>query len=237
VVKERLPGGLSEFVLVPAALVKQGVRLLPDALSFDESTFVEPLACVVRAQRLAEVRPDSTILVMGCGMSGLLHIKLAKQMNCRIVATDVQDGRRRAALEFGADRVIDGADDVAGELLKQNGRKADVIILCTSAVPAFSQAWKCVEKGGAIVFFAVPGPEEEVTVPIHDFWMEEIRMLTSYYCGPADIGAALDLLADGAVTVEDMITHVLPLEETPRAFQLVMEGKDSIKVIIRPNDP
>ncbi len=233
-VKDRLPGGLSEYVLVPAELVKRGVYLLPENISYDRATFIEPLACAVRAQRLAHVRGEQTVLVMGCGMSGLLHIKLAGQRNCTVLATDTLPMRRRAALDFGAHHVIDGADDVPGELMKISGRKADLVLMCTSAMPAFDQAWRCVEKGGAIVFFAVPGPDREVTVPVNDFWMKEIRMLTSYYCAPSDIAEAMDLIAAGRIQVDDMITHWLPLEDVARAFQLVMEGGDSIKVIIRP---
>ncbi len=235
VVKDRLPGGLSEYVLVPAALVEHGVYPLPEQISYDQSTFIEPLACVVRAQRLAGLRQDQTVMVMGCGMSGLMHIKVARYRCCRIVATDTQEQRRRAASEFGADIVLDAMADVPSELIKRSGRKADVIIMCTAAPPAFEQAWQCVDKGGAIIFFTVPGPDKEVTAPINDFWMKEIRMLTSYYCGPPDIAEAMDLIGSGKVGVEDMITHLLPLEDVVRGFELVMEGKDSIKVIIKPN--
>jgi L-iditol 2-dehydrogenase len=88
-VKERLPGGFAEFILVPAALVANGMRRLPDRVSYDQSTFIEPLACVVRAQKLAAIREGQTVLVVGCGMSGLLHVKLAKTKNCIIIATDI----------------------------------------------------------------------------------------------------------------------------------------------------
>ena len=84
----RLPGGFAEYVLVPEALVAHGTYRLPDEISFDQSTFIEPLACVVRAQRLAGVGEGQTVMVMGCGMSGLLHVKLAKANQCNIIATD-----------------------------------------------------------------------------------------------------------------------------------------------------
>ncbi len=109
------------------------------------------------------------------------------------------------------------------------------MILCTSALPAIEQAWKCVDKGGAVVFFAVPGPEKTVTVPLNDFWTKEIRILTSYYCGPPDIQEVMALLAAGAIDVERLITHRLPLEETARGFGLVLDGDAAIKVIIKPH--
>ena len=93
------------------------------------------------------------------------------------------------------------------------------------------------DKGGAVVFFAVPGPDKDVTVPINDFWTKEIRILTSYYCGPPDIEEAIKLIESGGIEVEDMITHRFGLEDIAKGFELVLDGTRSIKVIIRPNDP
>jgi L-iditol 2-dehydrogenase len=234
-IKERLPGGFAEYVLVPNKLIANGAYRLPDSISYDQSTFIEPLACVVRARRLAGVQQRQTVVVFGCGMSGLLHIQLAKAENCRVIATDVNARRLEFAAGLNADITIDAAEDVARRLLDANDRKADVVILCTSAMSAVDQAWKCVDKGGVIVFFAVPGPDKQITVPLNDFWTKEIQILTSYYCGPPDIIDAIELLATGAIKVDDMITHRLPLKEITRGFQLVLDGKESIKVIIQPN--
>jgi L-iditol 2-dehydrogenase len=234
-VSERLPGGFAEYVLVPQALVDKGTYLLPENMTYDQSTFIEPLACVVRARRLAGVQPRQTVMVFGCGMSGLLHIQLAKAEDCRVIAIDLNVRRLELAAGFNADITIDAAEDVAGRLLEANDRKADVVILCTSAMSAVDQAWKCVDKGGVIVFFAVPGPDKQITVPLNDFWTQEIKILTSYYCGPPDIDDAIDLINSETIRVDDMITHRLPLKDIIRGFQLVLDGKESIKVIIQPN--
>ena len=235
-IKVRLPGGYAEYILVPEALLDQGTYRLPDSVSYDQSTFVEPLACVVRSQRLAGAKKGFTVLVMGCGMSGLLQVKLARSRGCRIVATDVNPARLDLARKSGADVVIDAAGDVPAGLIAETGRKADAVILCTSAMAAIDQAWQCVDKGGAIAFFAVPGPERQVTIPLNEFWTQEIRVLTSYYCGPPDIVEALSLLEARTIEVEDMITHRLPLAEIVRGFQLVLDGRESLKVIIRPQE-
>lgn len=235
-VKERLPGGFAEYILVPQALLENGTYLLPDGISSNRSTFIEPLACVVRAQTLARVKENQAIMIFGCGMSGLLHVKLGKSKNCTIAAVDIQKERLDFAAGAGADITLDATDDVPERLLVENGRKADVVILCTSAMSAIEQAWKCVDKGGSLVFFAVPDPGKDVVVPINDFWMQEITILTSYYCGPPDIVQAMDLLETGTVKVDDMITHQLPLHETLKGFKLVMAGRESLKVIIKPNE-
>jgi L-iditol 2-dehydrogenase len=215
--------------------VEKGTYRLPDSISYDQSTFIEPLACVVRAQRLAGVQGGQTVMVMGCGMSGLLHVKLAQTGKCRIIATDINPQRRRIASGLGADVVIDAAENVVERLAAENGRKADVVILSTSAMPAVEQAWHCVEKGGAIVFFTVPGPDKKVTIPINDFWTREVRILTSYYCGPPDIAESINLIETAKLVVDDMITHYLPLKDISKGFQLVIDGRESIKVIIKPN--
>jgi len=235
-VKERLPGGFAEYILVPEILVIKGTYRLPDNITYDQSTFIEPLACVVRAQHLAGIMKGQTILVLGCGMSGLLHIKLAKTKNCKIMATDVNGSRLKFAKKVGADISLDAADNILEHLTAEHGKKADVVVICTSALSAVDQAWKCVEKGGSIIFFAVPGPEKQVTVPINDFWTKEIKILTSYYCGPPDIAEALELLKKGTIEVEDMITHRLPLKDIGKGFHLVIEGKESMKIIISPNE-
>ena len=235
-VKERLPGGFAEYILVPAALVTGGTYRLPDTISADQSTFIEPLACVVRAQNLASINPEQTVLIFGCGMSGLLHIKLAKSKGCRVAAVDIRPERLEYATRCGADLVCKASEDVPARLSAEHGRLADVVIHCTSAMAAIEQAWQCVDKGGRIVFFAVPDPGKSVTIPINEFWMQEISVLTSYYCGPPDIVEAMGILESGRLLVDDLITHRLPLDKITRGFELVLEGKASVKVIIKPQE-
>lgn len=234
-IKERLPGGFAEYILVPEALVNGGTYLLPSNISFDQSTFIEPLACVVRAQRLAGIEKSSSVLVMGCGMSGLLHVKLAKKKGCKVIAADINEKKLEFASHAGADIVINAAGDVAQELVAGNGKKADSVFLCTAAGPAVEQIWNCVDKGGTIILFTVPGPDKKVVVPVNDFWMKEITILTSYYCGPPDIAEAISLIESDAVETESLITHRLPLTEISRGFRLVSDGRESIKVIIKPS--
>lgn len=235
-VKERLPGGFAEYILVPEILIENGTYLLPESIDYDQSTFIEPLACVVRAQRLARVKKGQTVLVIGCGMSGLLNVKLARTKGCRIIAADINKTKLEIAKKMGADITINAADDISKCLIEKTGKKADVVFLCASADSAVEQAWRCVDKGGVIVLFAVPAPDKKVVVPVNDFWMKEITILTSYYCGPPDIIEAMKLIEWRTIIVDDLITHRLPLNDIVKGFQLVADGRKSIKVIIKPND-
>ena len=236
VVKERLPGGFAEYILVPEVLVDKGSYLLPDSISYDQSTFIEPLACVVRSQRLAGVKQGQSVLVLGCGMSGLLQIQLAKSKKCAVVATDIVEKKLGYARNFGADLTVPANEDVPRRVTDYLGKKADVVIVCSSAMSAVEQAWACVDKGGVIVFFAVPGPEKTVPIPVNEFWTKEVRILTSYYCGPPDIQEAMVLLAAGAIDVDRMITHRLALADIVRGFSLVTSGDEAVKVVIKPHE-
>ena len=138
------PGGFAEYIRVPKINVELGTLRIPDSMTFDEGSFIEPLACVVRAQRFARMRAGQTILVIGSGISGLLHIQLARARGAeRIIATDISDFRLNAAKQFGADATIHGSEDVPAKLLELNdGRLADLVIVCTAAMPAIQQAVK-----------------------------------------------------------------------------------------------
>jgi L-iditol 2-dehydrogenase len=234
-IKERLPGGFAEYILVPPDLVERGARQLPPSISFDQATFIEPLACVLRSQRLAELEAGQTLLVLGCGMSGLLQIQAGKLRGCRVAATDIDPKKLERAAALGADLTVLATADVPAVIADTFGGKADTVIVCTAALPAIEQAWASVDKGGAIVFFAVPGPDQTVTVPLTAFWTQEIRILTSYYCGPPDIEASIELLAAREILVDSLITHRLPLAETAHGFALVLAGTEALKVIIKPH--
>ena len=230
------PGGFAEYLRVPPLNVDRGVFLLPDEISFDDGTFIEPLACVVRGQRLARLLPGQTVLVLGSGISGLLHVAMARASGAgRIVATDVSDYRLHAAQRLGADCVIHAEADVPARLRQDNdNRLADLVIVCTGAFPAFSQALQSVDRGGTVLFFAPTGPGMELPVPVNEFWRKGITLMPSYGGGPLDICVAIDLIRARRVPVHEMITHRLGLAETGLGFRLVAEGGESIKVIVEP---
>jgi L-iditol 2-dehydrogenase len=222
---------------LPAINVDRGVYLLPDEVSFEEATFIEPLACVLRAQRRARVEPGKTVLVLGSGIGGLLHIHLAGRLGAaRVIATDVDDARLRAASRFGADLALNAAENIPARLREVNeGRLADSIIVCTGAVTAIQQAMESVERGGTILFFAPTDKGVTVPLSINDFfWRNDVTLTTSYAGDYADHMTALQLIQTKRVTVNEMITHRLGLAETVEGFRLVAEAHDSIKVIIEP---
>ena len=231
------PGGLAEYVRLPAINVDRGVFLLPDEVSYQEATLVEPLACVVRAQRVAKVQLGQSLLVIGSGIAGLLHIQLARISGVgRIIATDINDYRLEAARRFGADFAFQAGKDLPDRLRQINqGRLADRVIVCTGAQSALRQALQCVERGGTVLFFAPTDAGVTVPISINElFWRNEITLTTSYAGSPADYAAAVELVRVHRALMREMITHSLGLAETGLGFRLVAEARDSIKVIVEP---
>ncbi|MEM3723687.1 MAG: zinc-dependent dehydrogenase [Candidatus Hadarchaeales archaeon] len=229
------PGGFSEFIRIPKINVEKGIYRLPPSLSFEEGTLIEPLACVVRGQRLAGVKGDGVILVLGSGPSGILHISLAKAKKIgKIIATDISEYRLQAAKKFGADEVIDARENVPKVVREITGSGADWVIVCTGAEKAAAQAMESVERGGVILFFAVPPPGVGVSIPLADFWRNEISVMTSYGAAPRDLVEALDLLSGRKVKVDGLITHRFGLSEIQKAFSMVAAGENCLKVVIEP---
>ncbi|NOR64451.1 MAG: alcohol dehydrogenase catalytic domain-containing protein [Candidatus Scalindua sp.] len=231
------PGGFAEYVRVPEINVDRGVFVLPDNMSLEDGTFIEPLACVVRGQRLARIEPGQTVVIIGSGMSGLLHILLARSLGAgKIIATDINEYRMEMARKFGADSVISAREDLPSHLLKLNSnRLADRVIVTAGADSALNSALQSVDRGGTILFFAPGGPETNLSVPFNDFWKNCITLMPTYGASPLDIEVAIELISSQRVPVKEMITHRLGLAETEQGFKLVNEAQESIKVVIEPH--
>lgn len=231
------PGGFAEYVRVPQINVQKGTFTLPDKVSFEDGSFCEALACVVRGQRTAGFNKAQTVLVIGSGISGLLHVMLAKARNAeRIIAVDIDPYKLKKASEFGADATINACENIP-ELVKQNnnGRAADLVIVCTGAPVAFKQAMDCVDRAGTVLCFATTDPGVDLTIPINRFWRNSVKIMSSYANSPDDLREAMKLIESGTLNVNKMITHRFPLADTIKGFKLMTSAEHSIKIIIEPN--
>ena len=230
------PGGFAEYLRVPEINVDRGVFLLPKGMSYDEGVFIEPLACVVRGMRIVGMKPGASVLVIGSGIAGLLHIKLTRALGAgRVIATDIDEYRLEKAKKLGADMVINAKENVTEKTKKYNdGRLADLVILCTGEMTAVKQAINSVDRGGTLLFFAPTEPGLEIPFPLFDLWNKGIKMVSTYAGGPRDIADAIELIRFKKVTVTDMISHKLPLSEAAKGFKLVDQAQESIKIVLYP---
>jgi len=229
------PGGFSEYIRVPKINVERGTFLLLPDISFEDGTFIEPLACVIRGQRQANFKTSQDVLILGSGISGILHLLLAKAGGARKVAvTDISQYRLDFAKELGADLAIDAKEDVSKKLQSAIGKLADLVIVCTGALAAFNQALKSVDKAGTILCFAPTDPGINLPVPVNDFWRNSITITHSYGASPQDLAQAIDLLSKKTIPVGKMITHRVGLKDAGLGFSLVAQGGQALKVIVTP---
>ena len=231
------PGGFSEYIRIPSINVDRGTFILPDGVSYEEGTFAEPLACTLLGQRKAGLRPGQSVLVIGSGISGLLHIQLARALGAgRIFAVDITDYRLKMAKQCGADVVIHAKEDIPAYLRKINhDRLADLVVVCTGATSAIQQAFASVDRGGTILFFAPTEPNVTTPMNLWDLWRNCNSIIMSYAGPPDAMATSIELIRSGRVAVRDLITHRLGLAETALGFKLVTDAKESIKVIIEPH--
>ena len=228
------PGGFSEYIRVPEENVDFGTFILPAEMSYEDAAMIEPLACVVSGQKELGLKKGQTVLVIGSGISGLLHLQMAKLKGASVVATDISPYRLGKALAFGADRVFK-AEEYSADRLKalNNGTLAERVIVCAGAKQALDHGISSVDRRGKILFFAVS--ESDLTIPSVRFWRDEIGIGFSYGASPEDIREAIRLIQNGMVDVRRMVTHRVPLSDILSGFKLASRGGESLKVIVVPD--
>jgi len=230
------PGGFSEYLLVTGRSIDTGTLILPDEMSYEAGTFIEPLGTAVRAMRAVAIEPGDSVLVLGSGIIGLLMIQLARALGAgRVMATDMLENRLAAAERFGAEHVVHAGEDVPASVKGVNGRPADKVIICAGSPAACRQALASVDRGGTVLFFAVPRPGEELAIDFNDFWRQDITLKTCYGAAPRDNLQAMELIRAGNIDVSQMITHRFGLEAIGRGFREASAGTDCLKVVITPH--
>ena len=229
------PGGLAEYIRVPALNVQLDVLSLPDELSFEAATLIEPLACCVRSINRAAIRPGDSVLVLGTGSNGLMLAQLAQQRGAvPVMIVDPIAYRRQRALDIGIDYALDPQTGTAIDQIHSmnDGRKPDVVIVTPSSISAMQQGIELVGPGGTVLLFAPPPPEALLPVTPNTLFFQEISLRTSYSAGPYETRHALDLLRNGRIRPESVITHRFPLKDAAQAFQLVAKPGDALKVVV-----
>jgi L-iditol 2-dehydrogenase len=228
------PGGFAECARIPRINMERGVFLLPEEMTDEEGVFIEPLGCVLRGQDKLGICPGDTVLVLGSGVSGILHIQLARSKGAtKVLATDINESRLGYARRFGCDAAIDAMEDVPGLVRELNGGNgADHVIVSTAALPAIEQGIRSVDAGGRVLLFAPAPPGVVLPLDLNDLWSRQVTVTTSYAASPDDLAAAIELIRAGSVDVQGMVTHRLGLDEVGVGFKLVEEAGDSLKVIV-----
>ena len=224
------PGGLAEMIRVPAENVALDVHCLPDGMTDEAGTLIEPLACILRGQRLAGVGEGSHVVIVGAGSMGLLEAEVATVIGAtRVVVIEPDSARRPAARALGA-TVLPSCDpgavrDALG------GRLADQVVVCTHAHSAMNDALYLAGPAAVVQYFAPTPPGELVPLDLGAIFWREVELQSTYSAGPADTRDALAMLADGRVRAEGIITHHVPFDRVDDAFRLARSG-GALKVVV-----
>ena len=232
-------GAFAEYVVLPEINVDRGMLRLPGPVSFDAGTFVEPLGCVVRGQRFAPTSDGRSVLVIGAGITGLLHIQAARLNGAGFIAvSNPSPERLEIARGFGADATIPASEDVPARFRELNGGAGADTVIVTAPVPVcVEQSLEAIGPGGTILFFAPTNPEVQSRINVWDLWQKEVTITHSYAADFHDLAIALKWIQHGRVNVTGMITHVFPLRETVKGFLLTARHRDgSLKAIVHPQE-
>jgi len=233
------PGGMAEYFRVPSVNLAGDTLRLPDSVSDGDGTLVEPLACVVKSLDRAAPVAGASVLIIGMGVMGQLHVLLARHLGARqIIAADLVASRCAHASALGADVAIDASavDMVDAVRERTNGEGAEVVVVGPATVGAIEQGLACAARGGTVVQFM--GTEPGATLPLStfDFYFRELRLVPSYSCGPPDTRRALELIERRVVRAEHVVTHRFPLAEAGEAYRVAAVDKSAIKTLVTMSD-
>lgn len=223
-----LPGGFSELFLVPAENAALDVLEVPAHVTDEAATAIEPLACVVRGQRIAGVGPGTRLVVVGAGQIGLLQALAGRAAGAQVTVVELVQCRRAFAERLGFAAV---APDATSVIDAGGGARPTVVTLCTGAASAWELAEAVVDRGGIVQLFAPPRPGQRRSFEGHDLFFREVTIQASYSAGPRDTRAALHLIASGAVDADVLISHRFELADTGRALATA-RGEDAVKVVV-----
>jgi L-iditol 2-dehydrogenase len=223
-------GGFAEYLLVPLT----HVYLLPSAVNSQKAPLLQVLTTCIHAQRFLNIFPGQSVVVVGLGVTGQLHLQLAKSSGADpVIGVTRSAWKRQLAKEFGADVTFSSGPEAAHGILEvTDGQGADVVIVATGSLPTIAEAISMCRPGATLQLFGIT-TETEGKLPFYQLYFKELRMFNSRAATAEDFPVAVDLVAKGVVKLDALITHILPLAELSSAIEMLMTDEDHrMKIII-----
>jgi len=230
------PGAYAEYVRVPGKIVRQNVHQIPDHISFKEAALLEPLACVLHGNDLADIRLGDSVVILGAGPIGLLHLQLAKHRGAgTVMVIDVSDVRLESAYKLGAENTInpERENQIRKVLELTGGLGADVAIEAVGLPETWENAIKMTRKAGTALLFGGCPSGTSVSVDAGEIHYGELTIRGAFHHTPSCVERALSLISSASIKTSGIITHEMPLKDVEKALQLMAEGK-AVKVAIVP---
>ncbi len=228
------PGGFSEYVALSADHVNHTVMRIPDAMHFDQATFIDPIACCLHAINRLHWQPLDHAVVVGIGVMGLLFVQLLHQLQVEVIAVDISDLRLEKATALGADLILNPLRHDAWKEIKSNTGRcgADFVVLTVTNQATIDQSMTWIRDGGAISIFAGPVEQSPLKLDFYELFRRELNLVSSYSASLSEMGQALAWVETGKIQINDMITGYCELEGILTAIQSMNE--ESYKIIVHP---
>jgi L-iditol 2-dehydrogenase len=229
------PGGFAQYFKVPAPNLQMDTLKIPDKVSFEEATLIEPVSCCVRALTKCKVQPGDTVVIIGAGPSGIIHTMLSRNFGAsQIIVSDLVGYRLEAAKRFGADFAINPRSERLMKKVEEvtNGMGADIVIVTVPNIKAFSDGIDACRKGGTLCLFAPTSPNEYIRVSPHRLFFSEVKLIPSYSASHIETRTALKLISSGRIKAKELVTHRFPLNRIEDAFKTAAKSKECLKVVV-----
>ncbi|MBI5146885.1 MAG: alcohol dehydrogenase catalytic domain-containing protein [Thaumarchaeota archaeon] len=228
------PNGLSEMFLLPKWNVVQGCLFkIPDSMSFENASLIEPFACCVRAWKKAP-KDVTSVAIFGLGTIGIFHAFLGRIFGAeKIFCIDMNEFRLGFCRQRGIGLGFNTSDDYAGSIFSEtDGVGVDLAIVAAPDMSAIKDAIRIVRKGGSILIMGEPEKSDVVDIDLSVVYGKEISIFTSYAASNNDVQHAFDLIKSKKIDVSQIITHRFSLDECEKALDVAKQRRDSIKVVI-----
>jgi L-iditol 2-dehydrogenase len=230
-------GGFAQYVRIPSkAMLAGSMHRIPAHLSFEEAALAEPLACCINGNEISGIRLGDTVLLVGAGPIGLMHLQLARAAGAGLViVSELLPHRREAALRFGADHAVDPAETDLGEFIrgKTEGLGVDHVVMAIGANKVVNSTLSLVRKGGTVNLFAGFPGKGEATIESNIIHYNELKLTGTSSSARRHYGKALGLIATGAVKVKELVTKEYPIEDVNEAMNTTRRG-EGFKTIVKP---
>ena len=229
------PGGFAEYFRVPASNLEIDTLKIPETLSFEEATLIEPVGCCIKAFSKCSIQADDTVVIIGAGTTGIVHTVLSKIFGAaRTIVSDLIDYRLQTAKKFGADLTVNPENEDLETVVKgeTDGMGADLVIVTAPSLEAYKSGLSVCRKGAKLCVFAPTSPGKYLQISPKELFFSEIQIIPSYSTSHLETRKALELIKTGRLKVKELITHRFKLANAAKAFKTTLENKESLKVIV-----
>jgi len=231
-------GGMAQYTVIPAMALRGGHAVkVPASVAAEHAALAEPLSCAVNSCFNCNIQKGDVVVVVGAGPMGIMNACVAQQFGAsKIILAEINESRLKQAEPFGFDVLVNPAKEDLASIAKQYSRGvgADVVIVAAPAAKPQEDAISIVRKGGTVCLFAsLPAGKSEITIDSRIIHYGQIRLVGSSDSTPAQVEKAVEIISSGLIKADKLASHVLPLDDIMKAYELMKSGQ-ALRVVLKP---